>query len=112
MFADTFMLTFTSLELRFGKKTAFPLIVMIDKKNWCVCVCELFIIMNGCPTFKGLNAAHHNRIVDLIAKELRCATGEQTQFHINKTVQADWFRLNLTTLIILLKALLTLQTSL
>ncbi len=47
--------------------------------------------MNACPAFKGLNAARHHHIVDLITKELRRATGQQTQFHINKTVQADWF---------------------
>ena len=47
-------------------------------------------IMNGCPAFKGLYIARHDRIVDITANELRKAYGQST-IHTNKKVQLNWF---------------------
>ena len=47
-------------------------------------------IMNGCPAFKGLYTARHDRIVDITAIELRKAYG-QSAIHTNKKIQLDWF---------------------
>ena len=47
-------------------------------------------IMNGCPAFKGLYIARHDRIVDITANELRKEYG-QSAIHTNKKVQLNWF---------------------
>ena len=46
--------------------------------------------MNGCPAFKGLYIARHDRIVDITVNELRKAYG-QSAIHTNKKVQLNWF---------------------
>lgn len=47
-------------------------------------------LMNSCPAFKGLYIARQDRIVNIRAKELR-KTNTQSEIHINKTVQMNWF---------------------
>ena len=54
--------------------------------------------MNSCPAFKGLYIARHDRIVDLIAKELHRNMEQLTKLHTHKTVQTDWFSLSNSTL--------------
>lgn len=47
-------------------------------------------ILNGCPAFKGLYIARHDRIVNITAQELRKVSG-QSAIHTNKTVKTSWF---------------------
>ena len=55
-------------------------------------------ILNGCPTFKGLYIARHDRIVNITANELRkvhglsCLVHVLCAVHTNKRIQLNWFR--------------------
>ena len=48
-------------------------------------------ILNGCPTFKGLYMACHDRIVNITANEL-CKVHGLSTIHANKRIQLNWFR--------------------
>ena len=50
--------------------------------------------MKGCPAFKGLHIAHHDRVVDLTANELREVYGLSAQYIQtieDKKIQLNWF---------------------